>query len=80
VEETVEETANAGSEVAREINTRVLETAAILDGKAPADNAEPLDFVCECGCLGRIAISPSAYLTNGGAWIHGHKQAANGAA
>jgi hypothetical protein len=66
----VEEMTGSRAEVARDINRRVLETAAVFDDHA--DNHVPFDFVCECGCLERVTISPARYLTLGGAWRDGH--------
>ena len=69
----VDDTASAKVEVARDVNRRVLETAAVFDDLIPADNPEPFDFVCECGCLERVSLSPAAYVANGGAWRDGHQ-------
>jgi hypothetical protein len=59
----VEEMTGSRAEVARDINRRVLETAAVFDDHA--DNHVPFDFE-------RVTISPARYLTLGGAWLDGH--------
>jgi hypothetical protein len=36
--------------------------------------AEPLHFLCECGCFGFVAITGADYFGDGGAWLDGHRQ------
>ncbi len=56
--------------VARDVNQRMTEV-----GRALADEGEEplLDFLCECGCDGRVSLSVLRYENEGGAWIPGHE-------
>ena len=61
------------TDVAREINRHVLDTAARFDDRLSVDDHERLEFLCECGCLGRVLMSPAEYVARGGALLDGHR-------
>jgi hypothetical protein len=62
--------------LAWEVNRRILDLESRLDDERflARDPARHLiGFVCECGCLGIVAITHSEYESRGGAWIEGHE-------
>jgi hypothetical protein len=58
--------------MARRINRRVLEIAAVFD--AIADEARELESFCECGGLEPVQLRPSAYTRLGAALLDDHRR------
>ena len=54
---------------AKEINQRIRRLGVDL---AQLGDPSPIEFLCECGCLERVTLTPHEYDTAGGAWIDGH--------
>jgi len=55
---------------AREINQRIRVLGIDL---AELGDDSPVEFLCECGCMGRVALTPDEYDAAGGALIEGHE-------
>jgi|GEM_PF-5522620 len=72
------------SEVARQVNARIRELCARLD----PERAEPVAFLCECGCvtfpgsLAYVALTPAEYDARGRTPLYapGHPLTAGGGA
>jgi hypothetical protein len=60
----------AAAEVARGVNTAICELEDRLDLTA---GEHPVGFFCECGCLGTVPMTMTAYRVAGGAWLDGHE-------
>ena len=55
--------------VARGVNTAICDLEDRLDLR---DGEYPVGFFCECGCLGTVPMTMTAYRVAGGAWLDGH--------
>ena len=67
---------SSAAEFAREANAHILALDASLyeiSVHALGPDPEPIDFFCECGCMGRVASTCAEYERNGGAWLKGHE-------
>ena len=71
----MDETLQSKIDVARSINERVLEVAAVMDETVGHLHLAPLQFVCECGCLAFVHVTAAAYAAADGAWLDGHRPA-----
>jgi hypothetical protein len=58
------------AEVARGVNTAICELEDRLD---LAVREHLVGFFCECGCLGTVPMTMTAYRLAGGAWLDGHQ-------
>jgi hypothetical protein len=54
-----------------EINQRIRALGVDL---AEIGDPSPVEFLCECGCLARVAMTPAEYDEAGGALIEGHRR------
>jgi len=61
-----------GPKVAKDFNQHVLKAGSFEARFAPG---EPMTFLCECGCMGRVAMTVAQYLERGAAMIAGHPAA-----
>jgi hypothetical protein len=67
---------SSGAEFAREANAHILALDASLceiSVHALGPDPGPIDFFCECGCMGRVALTCAEYERDGGAWLKGHE-------
>lgn len=55
------------AEFARELNRHIRAVAEQLGA-----GTEPVNFVCECGCMSRVTSTLAAYEASGGAWLDAH--------
>jgi hypothetical protein len=53
----------------REINQRIRALGIDL---GEIGDPSPVECLCECGCMGRVAMTPAEYDEAGGARIEGH--------
>lgn len=58
-------------DLAGEVNLQIREIGCSLG--VTADSMEVLNFFCECGCLGVVALTPGAFDAAGGAWLDSHR-------
>ena len=61
--------------IAREVNAHILALEARLTDErflARDPRIHLIGFLCECGCMGIVAVTRHAYEANGGAWLEGH--------
>ena len=56
--------------VSGEINQRIRALGIDLAGLGDPSGVE---FLCECGCMGRVRLTPVEYDAARGAWIEGHR-------
>lgn len=62
--------------LARQVNAHILALEARiremgLRTRTPDEDA--IGLLCECGCLGVVAVQRGVYERGGGAWLEGHK-------
>lgn len=56
------------AEFARELNRHIRAAAEQFGAGAEL----PVNFVCECGCMGRVTSTLAAYEAGDGAWLEVH--------
>lgn len=55
----------------REINQRIRALGIDL---AQLGDPSAVEFLCECGCMERVEMTPAEYDAEGGAWLEGHRR------